>query len=271
MASDSKTPAMSLFNNPTLSDIKIKQTYNDKTREYHAHKSVLCLHSTYFLKAFTGNYREASDAEMEVHDDDPESFELALKFIYSAKYQSIRKEINGDKDKNRIDVLCSIIKLYIVADKYHITSLLKESVLHLQVVWASKALTKIAPRMVIKPMVEEYYMQCGAPGSRMGKAITSSILKYYRRGTGSQLFGKMLVEHPMFSADIALTSSRKHLLSFKVMVCRLASCHFRVAVEDEDAVVQTLECPYCQTKGLKPGLDPDPDSDSGAEDKNESD
>ena len=46
-----------MFNNPTLSDVKIKQVYEGKMREYHAHKAVLCLESGYFLNAFTGGFR----------------------------------------------------------------------------------------------------------------------------------------------------------------------------------------------------------------------
>ena len=47
----------SLFNNPVLSDVTIKQIYKGKVREYHAHKAILCADSSYFLKAFTGNFR----------------------------------------------------------------------------------------------------------------------------------------------------------------------------------------------------------------------
>lgn len=35
----------------------IKQIYKGSTREYHAHKAVLCMESKYFLKAFTGNFK----------------------------------------------------------------------------------------------------------------------------------------------------------------------------------------------------------------------
>lgn len=46
-----------LFNNPALSDVKIKQIYNGKTREYFAHKAILCKESEYFMNAFTGNFK----------------------------------------------------------------------------------------------------------------------------------------------------------------------------------------------------------------------
>jgi hypothetical protein len=54
----------SLFNDPVLSDVKIKQICNGKTREYHAHKAILCAQSSYFLNAFTGNFKVSEDCLM---------------------------------------------------------------------------------------------------------------------------------------------------------------------------------------------------------------
>ncbi|OAL00170.1 hypothetical protein IQ06DRAFT_348663 [Phaeosphaeriaceae sp. SRC1lsM3a] len=48
--------AVSLFNNSVLSDTTIRQTYNGATKEYFAHKAVLCIASGWFVKALTGNY-----------------------------------------------------------------------------------------------------------------------------------------------------------------------------------------------------------------------
>jgi hypothetical protein len=46
-----------LFNNPALSDIKIRQISNGKAREYSAHKAILCNESDYFMNAFTGKFK----------------------------------------------------------------------------------------------------------------------------------------------------------------------------------------------------------------------
>jgi hypothetical protein len=47
----------SLFNNPDLSDVTIKQINAGKVREYYAHKAILSADSNYFLKAFTGSFK----------------------------------------------------------------------------------------------------------------------------------------------------------------------------------------------------------------------
>ncbi|KAF1359837.1 hypothetical protein EJ07DRAFT_42167, partial [Lizonia empirigonia] len=75
-----------LFNSPTLSDVTIKQITKGETREYHAHKAVLCMESRYFLKAFTGNFKEATDNVITLYDDDPDQFEFLLKYIYTYQY-----------------------------------------------------------------------------------------------------------------------------------------------------------------------------------------
>ena len=65
-----------LYNNPLLSDVKIKQvSKNGQIREYHAHKAVLGADSHFFYKAFTGNFRVSACA--------------ALSFIASRAYRTI--------------------------------------------------------------------------------------------------------------------------------------------------------------------------------------
>jgi hypothetical protein len=49
-----------LFNDPTLSDVKIKQISKGKTREYFGHKAILCAQSKFFMKAFTGGFKVRS-------------------------------------------------------------------------------------------------------------------------------------------------------------------------------------------------------------------
>ncbi|KAH3939437.1 hypothetical protein HBH98_231380 [Parastagonospora nodorum] len=75
-----------MFNDLTLSNIKIKQISNRKTRKYFRHKAKLCAQSDFFLNAFTGRFKEASNTAVEVHDNDPDYFKSALKFIYTFDY-----------------------------------------------------------------------------------------------------------------------------------------------------------------------------------------
>ncbi|KAH7380538.1 hypothetical protein DE146DRAFT_573392, partial [Phaeosphaeria sp. MPI-PUGE-AT-0046c] len=75
-----------LFNDVTLSDVKIIQIHDGKTREYPAHKVALCLQSPYSMKAFTGGFKEASEGVITLKGDNPVHFEFALKFMYTENY-----------------------------------------------------------------------------------------------------------------------------------------------------------------------------------------
>ncbi|KAF3009945.1 hypothetical protein E8E13_011118 [Curvularia kusanoi] len=123
MSEAQQRPAAGLFNNSLLSDVKIKRVSSDgKIREYHAHKAVLSSDSRYFHKAFTGNFREATEAEMTIHDDDPDHFEFFLKFIYTHAYDTakITELANGDPIQ-RVTIPCEILAL---ADKYNMPLLI---------------------------------------------------------------------------------------------------------------------------------------------------
>jgi hypothetical protein len=56
----------SLFNNLKLSDVTIKQIYNGETREYYAHKAVLCMTSECFLGMFMGDFKVIESAATDV-------------------------------------------------------------------------------------------------------------------------------------------------------------------------------------------------------------
>ena len=50
-------PVLRLYNDPTFSDIKIRQIYKGQVKEYAAHKAVLCAHSGWFMAALTGRFK----------------------------------------------------------------------------------------------------------------------------------------------------------------------------------------------------------------------
>jgi hypothetical protein len=60
-----------MFNDPTLSDIKIKQTSNGKAREYFGHKAILRAQSDFFMKTFIGGFKVCSASCQELHCTDP--------------------------------------------------------------------------------------------------------------------------------------------------------------------------------------------------------
>lgn len=57
----------SLFNNSFLSDITIRQVCDDSSKDYYAHKAVLCAHSEYFMRMFSGNFKVTATLHYEFY------------------------------------------------------------------------------------------------------------------------------------------------------------------------------------------------------------
>ncbi|ORX95867.1 hypothetical protein BCR34DRAFT_579014 [Clohesyomyces aquaticus] len=119
-ASKAKPPT--LFNDPTFSDIKIHQICNGATKEYHAHRAILCEASGFLRKAFMGNFKEAFEPTMDVCDNSPVLFGGMLEFIYTRQYGESKLPRNSKINNSTIEAL-SLVDYYVLADKGDIQSL----------------------------------------------------------------------------------------------------------------------------------------------------
>ncbi|KAL5119600.1 hypothetical protein ACEQ8H_002446 [Pleosporales sp. CAS-2024a] len=106
-----------LFNNPIFSDIKIIHHHKGATKEYVAHRAILCARSEWFLKALTGSFMEATEGVINIRDDDPVHFEIMLQFIYTNKY----KAPVGGSDLEKMFLVP--IGVHSLADKYDVEGL----------------------------------------------------------------------------------------------------------------------------------------------------
>jgi hypothetical protein len=66
--------------------------------------------------------QEATASEMELHDDDPDHFEIALKFMYTLEYDAAAIDTKVGAAQNLKKMI--IIGLYTVADKYDVHRLI---------------------------------------------------------------------------------------------------------------------------------------------------
>jgi hypothetical protein len=138
-----------LYNNPVLSDVKLKQTtFDGKTREYFAQNPTLCGQSKYFLKAFTGSFAVIigiGATQGDVADCHRKRlpmrwnssmmtrmrFEYALKFMYMHEYESWEDKDDEQKEKEnaKYEHVRPAMQVYTVADRYDIPRL-ASSVIH---------------------------------------------------------------------------------------------------------------------------------------------
>ncbi|KAL1798859.1 hypothetical protein ACET3X_002896 [Alternaria dauci] len=211
MASLSEPKDISLFNDPTLSDVKIRQVYKGQTKEYFAHKAILCAHSKWFLKAFTGNFKEASEHTIEVHDDDPQSFEYLLKFLYTMEIVIVPEDIVAGVTKDIDQDILAPTSLYILADKYEIAPLLRRTV-------GMVAAALITHRKSLgaentKTIVTAYYTHCLRAQSSMGSAIAFGLVYYtcwILRGDIDKI-SALVTAHCPFAADLVIARRRPDL------------------------------------------------------------
>ncbi|RYN34218.1 hypothetical protein AA0119_g8784 [Alternaria tenuissima] len=228
-----------LFNNPALSDVKIKQVYEGQTREYHAHKAVLCLESGYFLNAFTGGFREASESTIELHEDNPEYFEFLLKFIYTGMYDKDEiARLAGSDDSKRILIP---IGIYAVADKYDVTQIYEPAAEDVKAILMNAIKDR---KDILTTCIKAHYgTEVKADGS-MGHLITAVIFEQYNNLLNTENIEKLLLAYPIFAADVALHSQRAKILGEKDRA-RCSHCTKKIVEIGFIPKDNRFHCPDC--------------------------
>jgi hypothetical protein len=242
----------SLFNNPRLSDIKIKQIYKGVTREYYAHKAVLSCQSAFFMNAFTGHFKEASATTIEVHDDDPVFFEWVLRFMYTNQYDTTHLQENA---KDVVEKALIPISIFTMADKYHIDALEKLAAQELRAIWAE---IKDPEYKAVVAVVEAYYELCTRAASAIGASIVGNVRASGRKFMQTKKFGEMLEQYPVFGADMSLSLYWDGIFASKPVTCKLRTvysthepsyttcgCVFAIITNRKGQEDPSLHCPIC--------------------------
>ncbi|KAJ8108593.1 hypothetical protein OPT61_g8068 [Boeremia exigua] len=234
MSQPNNRPAAKLFNNSSLSDVTIKQiSVNGQVREYHAHKAILSAESSYFLKAFTGNFKEASDAVMEVHDDDPDHFEILLKCLYTYDYDkaAVDKLAAGSVNKR---VLVPI-GVHALADKYDVPCIQK--------VIADDLRSHLSPGTLkkLKCAIGAHYKTMMVAGGPVGALLASVLLEGQRGFMHTPEYQQLVMSNPTFGADMALGLARD------TVDCRCSSCSKDFVLRRDVLGLERkwVHCPYC--------------------------
>lgn len=111
---DHSTYSAQLFRTSLFSDCTIYSNH----KVWHLHRCILSPRCEFFWKCFQGSFEEATSASVEMHDDDPETLERLLIWIYQLRYpvlpEQSRRKTQWTKD----------LMLYMIADKYGLTALM---------------------------------------------------------------------------------------------------------------------------------------------------
>lgn len=92
---------------------------------FHVHEAILCKVSPVFKAAFTSTFKEGLERKMTLPDDDADLFNLLVEWLYAGSYNIPQPTGHKDKDAARF---MEFIRLYVLADKYGVTSLKNEIV-----------------------------------------------------------------------------------------------------------------------------------------------
>ncbi|KAF2658636.1 hypothetical protein K491DRAFT_713350 [Lophiostoma macrostomum CBS 122681] len=188
----------SLFNNPVLSDMKLLQVYKGETKEYHVHKQILSCQSRYFMNAFTGNFKEATNTTMKLEDDDPVHFEFVLQFMYTTMFD--KNEIQKSTSRDKKKMVAYLVGISKVADKYNVPRLIP---LVADELAATLKCLHGAGFDFSKGLVESYYSHCVTPGTPLGLIIAHSIIRDIF-STSYTNCPDLLKAFPTLAVDIAL-------------------------------------------------------------------
>ena len=90
-------------------------------KKFHLHRDLLCDRSEYFKACFEGNFKEAQQKELFLPEEDIESFDLFVRWLYGAPL----KEVSSDDD------LLIYLALIVLANKLCLEYLRNETMDHI--------------------------------------------------------------------------------------------------------------------------------------------
>jgi hypothetical protein len=160
--------------------------------------------------------QEATSAVMELHDDDPDHFEFAMKFVYTEPYdvQAIQKMAGNDKLKR---VLIPI-GVHAVADKYDIVRLYEPAAQDFVSVFRN---TPDKDNTLVVAVVQTCYSTIHRTNSAIGKMIAATTRRKYGAFIQSPAFDLLVQAFPVFAADIVLSCKQDgpHVFNARTEKC----------------------------------------------------
>lgn len=99
-------------------------TVGESEARFQAHKDLLCQRSPFFNGALTRDFKEASENAVTLPEDDPDTFERFLQWVYSGTYVLSGIGTDDEVDERYIQ----LVQLYTLADKLEVPALKKSVV-----------------------------------------------------------------------------------------------------------------------------------------------
>jgi hypothetical protein len=190
--------------------------------------------------------QEASDNVISLRDDDPDHFELLLRYIYTNHYdtEEIAKRATDDA------TLRVLIPMGVsaVADKYEVDSLYEHAVADVRALLSTQDSSDFK---LLRAAITAYYSLDITMNSSMGDLIVSIVLNAQRGFMSSANYQSILRMSPTFAVDIALGLSRNTINAH----CNRCRIHVTMQLDAGQQAQEVLKreiiscnlCGYCIT------------------------
>lgn len=154
------------------------------------------------------SYQESSEKLIEVHDDDPESFEAMVFFFYHTKFDTQSGLFaNAINPKSIIEELTDVVDCYSLADKYDARPFMDALLERFNKMTAP--FSGLLTGDNIQMLVHAHYPYCTAPMCSMSEAIVCFMFK----NNGAEIFGskkvqELVLQYGNFGADLLVVGMR---------------------------------------------------------------
>jgi hypothetical protein len=157
------------------------------------------------LWEFTKRTQEASEAVIEMHDDEPRLFEIMMQFFYNCHEDLTASKlcrIGSEEDQQKH--LFLPVQLCGIADKYDAMPLQTWAVRVLQENLLGHDRNTYLSYAMYDRLAREYYRECPKPGTIIGNTLTRYVVEELITFIEDDLGDQLLRQLPTFAADVLL-------------------------------------------------------------------
>ncbi|KAG7005939.1 hypothetical protein G7Y79_00017g043210 [Physcia stellaris] len=169
----------------------------EKENPFHVHMEMICNESAFFKSAFmgAGQFEETAQKSMKLPEDDPETIDRMIQWIYFKTYPYDRKAAReGHQDAQ--SALWQLAYLYVAADKYGIIAL-KNDIMHL--LYGIAGLNKTIPQ----DEAVQYVYNNTDSGSNLRRLMAEWHVWFVEsRWLKHEIDGAFVHENSEFAADL---------------------------------------------------------------------